>query len=90
MSEFVGMQELLDNGEWRPIDQDPALQPGVVKAMKELQQDAAQARVRARLQAVDGEAEEDSARRDHLRTRLQAADDDFTKAMLAAAREDNE
>jgi hypothetical protein len=85
------MQELLDDGvTWRNVNDDPANAPGVVKAMEQLELEARQAKVRARLQAVDGEANEDAARRDHLADRLKQADDDFTRRMLDAAREDNE
>jgi hypothetical protein len=82
------MKELLDDGTWRDVRLDPANDPALVRTMEQLELEAAQARVRARLQAVEL-SEEDAARRDHLRTRLQEVDDDFTRAMKAeAAKED--
>jgi hypothetical protein len=80
--------ELLTDEGWRPASKaDPASDPDVLRAMRELQQEANQARVRARLEVVDGEVEEAEANQDHVRTRLQAVDDEFTRQMLALGRE---
>jgi hypothetical protein len=84
------MEELLDDGvTWRDTRLDPANDPALVRTQEALELEARQAKMRARLQALDGEASEDAARR-HLADRLKQADDDFTRQMLAAAKEDDE
>jgi hypothetical protein len=83
--------ELLTDEGWRPADKaDPAADPDVIRVQRELEQEAAQAKMRARMQAVDEANEVETENRTHLADRLRESDDEFTRAMLAAAREDNE